>query len=98
MPLDEADRQWRRPGKARAVDWKRSSRVGSTKTIHICREANLEADVTNSPLCKRGWVIQERFLASKTIHFTEGQLYYESSGKVLAETGSSGGHGPKCEG
>ncbi|RGP70207.1 hypothetical protein FSPOR_4107 [Fusarium sporotrichioides] len=34
-------------------------------------------DVNNSPLSSRGWVVQERFLARRIIHFTRIQLYWE---------------------
>ncbi|KAF5228939.1 hypothetical protein FAUST_10738 [Fusarium austroamericanum] len=34
-------------------------------------------DVNNSPLSSRGWVVQERFLARRIIHFTRTQLYWE---------------------
>jgi hypothetical protein len=56
-------------------------------TFRICRPANLEADVTNSQLGKRGWVLQERFMASETIHFTEGQIYFETTGDTVCEDG-----------
>ncbi|VTO87268.1 unnamed protein product [Fusarium graminearum] len=34
-------------------------------------------DVNNSTLSSRGWVVQERFLARRIIHFTRTQLYWE---------------------
>ncbi|KAK3502515.1 hypothetical protein B0T13DRAFT_430379 [Neurospora crassa] len=41
--------------------------------------------VVNSPLSERGWVLQERALARRTIYFTEWQTYWEC------------GHGIRCE-
>lgn len=35
------------------------------------------SDVTRSPLCNRGWVIQERLLAPRVVHFAQRQLYFE---------------------
>jgi hypothetical protein len=66
-----------------AVEFKYSADT----TFRICRRADLEADVTNSQLCKRGWVLQERFLASRTIHFTEGQIYFETTHEIQSEDG-----------
>jgi hypothetical protein len=40
--------------------------------IGICRTPNPNADVTNSALSKRGSVLQERFLSTRTLHFTHG--------------------------
>ncbi|KAH7174080.1 uncharacterized protein B0J16DRAFT_248301, partial [Fusarium flagelliforme] len=34
-------------------------------------------NVNNSPLSRRGWVVQERFLARRMIHFTRSPLYWE---------------------
>lgn len=62
-------------------------RDGINQTISVCRNANIEVDVTDSQLCTRGWVLPERLLAAKTIHFTEGQLFYESSAEALSENG-----------
>ncbi|KAJ5745420.1 hypothetical protein N7520_010602 [Penicillium odoratum] len=33
--------------------------------------------IANAKLCKRGWVLQERLLAPRTIHFTKQQLFWE---------------------
>jgi len=43
------------------------------------------ADVEGSELNKRGWVLQERALSCRTIHFTSKQAYWEC------------GHGIRCE-
>lgn len=36
-----------------------------------------ERNVVNSPLFKRGWVVQEHILAPRVLHFTERQLFWE---------------------
>ncbi|KAK3681732.1 heterokaryon incompatibility protein-domain-containing protein, partial [Podospora appendiculata] len=45
----------------------------------LYRRGNLAMDVTASALCRRGWVLQERFMASRTIHFTDGQVFAETT-------------------
>jgi hypothetical protein len=56
-------------------------------TIGICRRSNLETDVTNSALSKRGWVLQERFLATHTLHFTRHGVFSEAGSEVFSEDG-----------
>ncbi|CAM1509816.1 Fc.00g001510.m01.CDS01 [Cosmosporella sp. VM-42] len=34
-------------------------------------------EIEKSPLSTRGWVVQERFLASRVVHFTQSQVYWE---------------------
>ena len=43
-------------------------------------------DVLKSPLNSRGWVLQERALARRTIFFTANQMYWECSDGVRCET------------
>ncbi|KAJ4294144.1 hypothetical protein N0V90_007834 [Kalmusia sp. IMI 367209] len=43
-------------------------------------------DVDQADLNKRGWVLQERALSRRTIHFTETQCYWECGGGVRCET------------
>lgn len=42
--------------------------------------------VLESPLSKRGWVMQERVLARRTIYFTDKQTYWECGDGVRCET------------
>lgn len=42
-------------------------------------------DVLQSPLSKRGWVLQERALARRTIYFTDSQMYWECGRGVRSE-------------
>ncbi|KAK3331655.1 heterokaryon incompatibility protein-domain-containing protein [Cercophora scortea] len=60
---------------------------GEQKTFSLYRRGNLAMDVTASALCRRGWVLQERFMASRTIHFTDGQVFAETTDTVLCEDG-----------
>ncbi|KAF4632725.1 hypothetical protein G7Y89_g5397 [Cudoniella acicularis] len=47
---------------------------------------NFRRDVEEGELSKRGWVLQERALARRTIHFTETQTYFECGCGVRCET------------
>ncbi|EAA32707.3 HET-domain-containing protein [Neurospora crassa] len=42
--------------------------------------------VLNSPLSERGWVLQERALARRTIYFTEWQTYWECGDGIRCES------------
>jgi hypothetical protein len=46
---------------------------------------NFETDVARSHLSRRGWVMQERLLATRTLHFTEGHIFLESPRDIWAE-------------
>ncbi|KAF2872192.1 heterokaryon incompatibility protein-domain-containing protein [Massariosphaeria phaeospora] len=49
--------------------------------------------LSDEPLSKRGWALQERFLASRNLHFATDQLFYECSGHCVSEDGfKSQGH------
>ncbi|VUC20080.1 unnamed protein product [Clonostachys rosea] len=43
----------------------------------VWNDAIWESDIENSPLSSRGWVVQERFLSPRIIHFTPNQIYWE---------------------
>lgn len=42
-------------------------------------------NIEQSPLAKRAWVVQERLLAVRTLHFTATQLFWECKEKLLCE-------------
>jgi len=44
------------------------------------------SDVENGVLNQRAWVLQERALSRRTIHFTANQTYWECGGGVRCET------------
>lgn len=48
---------------------------------------DFERDVLNSPLQSRGWVLQERALARRTIFFSNTQIYMECGNGIRCETG-----------
>lgn len=47
---------------------------------------NFSKDVLEAPLNKRGWVLQERALARRSIYFTDRQVYWECGRGVRCET------------
>ncbi|CAI0643816.1 unnamed protein product [Colletotrichum noveboracense] len=56
-------------------------------TYHVCEGIDhFQRDVIDGPLNKRGWVLQERAVARRTVYFTEAQTYWECGGGVRCET------------
>lgn len=56
-------------------------------TLYFCRCIdNFHRDVEEAALNKRGWVLQERVLSRRTIHFTSNQIYWECGEGVYCET------------
>ncbi|KAF2106153.1 hypothetical protein BDV96DRAFT_655024 [Lophiotrema nucula] len=54
---------------------------------YVCEAIdNFYEHVEQADLNKRGWVLQERALSRRTIHFTERQCYWECGGGVRCET------------
>ncbi|VUC21240.1 unnamed protein product [Clonostachys rosea] len=47
---------------------------------------NFKKDVEEGVLNSRGWVLQERALSRRTIHFTSTQMYWECGGGIQCET------------
>jgi hypothetical protein len=45
------------------------------------------SSVTSGPLNVRGWVLQERVLASRTVHFAQEQVYWECDQLTISEDG-----------
>jgi hypothetical protein len=66
--------------------------IGS-KTEHMeCLVTNrsLWEDALDSPIDKRGWVFQERYLAPRVLHFCRDQLFWECKELAACETFSRG--------
>ncbi|KAF5556947.1 serine threonine kinase [Fusarium mexicanum] len=56
-------------------------------SVYACEAIdNFQHDVIEGALNKRGWVLQERALAPRTIYFTENQTYWECGQGVRCET------------
>lgn len=55
--------------------------------FYVCEAVDdFQNDVIDGQLNKRGWVLQERALARRTIYFTENQTYWECGEGVRCET------------
>ncbi|KAF2828715.1 HET-domain-containing protein, partial [Ophiobolus disseminans] len=54
------------------------------------QETSGHAEIDNSPLNKRSWVAQERFLAPRIMHFTRESLYYECQELLTHESSPDG--------
>jgi Heterokaryon incompatibility protein (HET) len=55
--------------------------------FYICEAIDdFKQDVIDGHLNKRGWVLQERALARRTIYFTENQTYWECGEGIRCET------------
>jgi hypothetical protein len=54
-------------------------------SCRVSLRSNFRADVDMSDLSKRGWVVQERFLSVRTLHFTDNAIFCEDSYGVLTE-------------
>ena len=62
-------------------------RHASEPPFYICKAIdNFSEDVIEGSLNKRGWVLQERILARRTIYFTDKQTYFECGDGVRCET------------
>ncbi|KAG9201544.1 hypothetical protein G6514_005551 [Epicoccum nigrum] len=61
-----------------------TAKVGSVFVSAITND--FTRDVLESPLHKRGWVLQEHALARRTIFFTANQMYWECGDGVRCET------------
>lgn len=63
---------------------------GFEQPFYVCKTIdNFSKDVIEGSLNKRGWVLQERALARRTIYFTGTQTYFECGRGVRCETMTS---------
>lgn len=71
----------------RQRDFVRLQSPSSGAVLYVCRAIDdFQRDVDEAVLNKRGWVLQERALARRSIHFSSTQLYMECGKGVLCET------------
>lgn len=57
------------------------------KPFYVCETIdNFSRDVIEGALNRRGWVLQERALARRTVYFAENQTYFECGRGVRCET------------
>ena len=58
----------------------------SRRQVYVCDNMHdYSKDMDESPLNKRAWVLQERALSRRTIHFSAKQTYWECAEGVLCE-------------
>lgn len=67
--------------------------MGSKEYVHMTRlfpsDHNIAPDISFStePLSQRGWVLQERTMAQRTLHYNDRQMYFECLDGMEAEDG-----------
>ncbi|KAI3547764.1 hypothetical protein CABS03_10036 [Colletotrichum abscissum] len=62
-------------------------RLDDDVQFYICEIIdNFEIDVEKGELNQRGWVLQERALSRRTLHFTSSQTYWECGEGIRCET------------
>ncbi|KAH8743596.1 heterokaryon incompatibility protein-domain-containing protein, partial [Diaporthe sp. PMI_573] len=69
------------PGK-----WVCTTQAGGPSTFATTFLDNFKKDVEEGILNTRAWVLQERALSKRTLHFTDRQTYWECGGGVRCET------------
>ncbi|KAH7066876.1 hypothetical protein BKA63DRAFT_425637 [Paraphoma chrysanthemicola] len=60
--------------------------IPSIGQIHILSQSDFISPITQAPISQRAWVIQERFLSPRVLHFTSDQMFWECSDKYACET------------
>ncbi|KAK0754594.1 heterokaryon incompatibility protein-domain-containing protein [Schizothecium vesticola] len=53
---------------------------------NVVDEKEWGSEVERAPLCQRGWIIQERALARRSLHFGRRQLYWECTSMRASES------------
>ncbi|KAK8029780.1 hypothetical protein PG993_011071 [Apiospora rasikravindrae] len=71
----------------RRRDFVTFARSATEKPFYVCEPIDdFSKDVLESPLNSRGWVMQERALARRSVYFTETQMYFECGKGIRCET------------
>lgn len=67
--------------------------MGSREDVHVTRlfpsdhSSFPNIDFSTQPLSKRGWALQERTMAQRTLHYNDRQIYFECLHGIEAEDG-----------
>ncbi|KAK8062587.1 serine/threonine protein kinase [Apiospora hydei] len=65
-------------GERAGRDFVTFAQTPAEKKFYVCEPIDdFSQDVLESPLNKRGWVLQERALARRSVYFTKTQMYFE---------------------
>lgn len=82
-----------RTPKYKTVELKEVGTDKITKTIQlVCKPQHLWTYLTADPVCdepltQRGWAVQERYLACRTLFFATNQIFFECQESLAAEDG-----------
>lgn len=61
--------------------------AGLNNFYHVCESIDdFQGDIIQGALNRRGWMLQERALARRTIYFAEKQTYFECGEGIRCET------------
>lgn len=84
--MDEEDRKWQQ-----AIDEAGAKYAANEKkedkhwNVYFSLPKSYERDVDFGHLNTRGWVLQERLLSPRTIHFTPNHIYFENEDDICGE-------------
>jgi len=70
------------------ADW--TMETGAERECFVLLNEFWPADVSNAPLNTRGWVLQERLLAPRLLHFGEERIFWEYRELAACETYPAG--------
>jgi hypothetical protein len=62
----------------------------ASQQLWDCYPDNFRKSLLDMPLSKRGWVLQERMLARRTLHFTRTEVFWECDSMFASETFPNG--------
>ncbi|KAI0552459.1 heterokaryon incompatibility protein-domain-containing protein [Xylaria curta] len=68
----------------------RNDAINRELYIDVFAQDVYQAGIENSPLAARGWYLQERFLAPRTLHFAKTQVFWECQTIKCCETFPNG--------
>ena len=59
---------------------------GQPKTYHCVSPSHWKRNIDDAPLCQRAWVLQERLLSPRVLHFAENQIFWKCFSMQASET------------